>query len=548
MHNFHLKKKLFIILSLVCGTLSPCYHSLIAEEIEGTSQLIEEENSYHGQANIPGSYRYRSPLIENCAITRHQLAHENGDLFYTAIAGKMPITNGEGGSEIAQIGFTTYTSMVDTGDKNESSKQPKPLIFFFNGGPGSSSALLHLGLAGPWRLPSLDESLDSGDNVTKVIPNPLTLLDIAGLVFVDPIYTGFSRPSKGENDPAALLGVHDDAHFLTEFISQFQEHFNAWRSPVYLVGESFGAMRVAEIAARRQSRGLDTAGMILISGYLDPTLSKNPLCFPYSLPTMTAIAWKHKKLNKQLQQLTLEEVVEKARIFSSGALIQAILQGNRLPAKARAIVVNNIAEFTGLDLRYVQRVKWEDLPERFPLQLLIEQEKRLGIYDGQLTTWLDSLADPVVVAVPYYDYEPSLKAIMHRYTTGIRYYQRAYLNVQVPELYVLGAGEIMRDYYEQWNRRGEHSECSVAKLSNLLLHTPNMKLFIANGHYDLVTPFFSNEYVASQLLREISNQVVLKNYEGGHMMYMYKETHKQLSYDMRKFLMGELKNKDSKTS
>jgi carboxypeptidase C (cathepsin A) len=455
-------------------------------------------------------------------ITHHELHVGGRTLRYTATVGRLPIKSDKGELE-ASIFYMAYTldGVTDVARR--------PLIFSFNGGPGSSSVWLHLGAIGPRRVRMLD---DGGLPAPPyaLVDNEQTWLDKADLVFIDPVGTGYSRASKPELG-AKFWNLDGDIQSVSDFIRLYLTRAHRWASPLFLVGESYGTTRASGLAGNLIDRGVAFNGIILVSSILNFQTAEftkgNDLPYVLYLPTYTATAWYHKKLAPDLQA-DLQSAVTQAEAFALGAYATALVQGDQLPAADRAAIASQVSRFTGLSPEYVRLSDLRIEIQRFCKELLRSDRRTVGRLDSRFT----GIDGDGAAGEPEYD--PSMAAIRPPYTAAFQHYVATELGYTSDEqYYILGGG------FTQWawNRDNSFVDTTEA-LRRAFTHNPHMRLFIASGYYDLATPYFATAYTISHLgldpvLRE---RVAGERYQAGHMMYIDVRELARLRSDVGAFL------------
>lgn len=445
---------------------------------------------------------------------------------YTASAGRMVLKNEEGKAR-ASIFYIAYTRK-DAGDLSR-----RPLTISFNGGPGSSSVWLHLGLLGPRRVLAGD--------VGALLPPPyrladneFSLLDVTDLVFIDPVSTGYSRPAPGE-DAKQFHGVEQDVESVGEFIRLYVTRNKRWTSPKFLIGESYGTTRASALAGHLQDRhGLYLNGLMLVSAVLNfQTLEfelGNDLPYLLYLPAYTATAWYHRRLDAGLQA-NLQETLAQAEAFTYGPYLNALFRGDALPAEERAAVVQELARLTGLSPEYVERTNLRIEHMRFCKELLRGERRTVGRLDSRFTG-----ADRDAAGETW-SYDPSSAATLGPYAGTLNAYVREELNFTSDLPY-----EILARLYDSWDY-GKHQNKYVdvsETLRSAMTQNPFLKVIIANGYFDLATPYSATEYTVNHLALEshLRPNIQMTYYEAGHMMYVHEPSLAQLAADLRGFLQG----------
>lgn len=463
-------------------------------------------------------------------VTEHQGTFGGQSINYTATAKETQLKDSKG-NPMASIWSVAYTV------KQSSNPGQRPVTFIFNGGPGSASVWLHMGLFGP-KLVQVPSNADQDDGAAPFImqDNPVGLLDKTDLVFIDPVGTGYSQVvGKGKEED--YWGLKEDANSIAQFIRQWITEKQRWQSPKYLAGESFGTMRAVAVAEVLEEGGQNMAlnGLILISQALDyagsTSVNDNITSYLTYLPSMAATAWYHKKAG---QGKSLEAFVEESRQFTYNEYAPALYKGYLLTAAEREQIAEKLAYFMGLDKAYILRSNLRILVPRFQKQLLADQGLSIGRLDGRYRAEeSDETADRPTLG------DPASYQIGAAYTAALNHYLAAYLKVKMNRPYLTSNSQIGRKWRWRTVPDGSYWEPSAVNVSRSLGNTMRrnsaMKVLVANGYYDLITPFFDAEYTFARN-GIVQNRVELKYYEGGHMMYNRKEDLLKLAADIRAFL------------
>jgi carboxypeptidase C (cathepsin A) len=454
-------------------------------------------------------------------VTKHKL----GKLSYTATAGMLPLKD-EFGETDAGIFFVAYTrdGVENPGDR--------PLMFSFNGGPGSSSVWLHLGTVGPKRVQMKPDG-DMPEPPYKLIDNQQSWLEHTDLVFIDPVGTGYSRPAK-KDGAKKYWGLEGDIDSFGEFIRLFLTRYKRWSSPLYLVGESYGTTRASGLAGSLINKGIAFNGIVLVSSILNFQTTRfgkgTDLPYILFLPTYAATAWFHKKLPGGR---SLEEVLKEAEAFAAGPYTLALSQGDRLSAQDREQVVSQLANLTGLSETYIDATDLRINIHRFCKELLRSEKRTVGRLDSRFKG-IDENA-----ATENPDYDPSMNTIMAPYTAMINDYLRRTLayETDVP-YYVFNPGELWKEW--TYGDAGQGYPDTSEALRSALTKNPFMKVFVASGYYDLATPYFATDYTLAHLGLDstLRDNIATGEYEAGHMMYVDEVCLAQLKADVAKFLAG----------
>ena len=457
------------------------------------------------------------------SVTAHTIVVGGQAVAYTATAGMLPLQL-EDGTKKADVFFVAYTrdGVQDPGTR--------PLTFSFNGGPGSSSVWLHLGAFGPRRVP-MPEAPEPPPPPYALVDNDASLIDVTDLVFIDPVTTGYSRVVAGEEDDQ-YHGVDEDIEAVAEFIRLYTTRFERWRSPKFLAGESYGTLRAAGLAGHLQDRhGMYLNGLVLVSSILDYLTARfdqgNDLPYPLFVPTYTATAWYHGRLAPDLQA-DLQATLAQARAFALEEYMPALAWGARLEPEARAAVVARLARFTGLSAAYLEQVDMRPTIGQFVKELRRDERLTLGRLDARYVG-RDRLASG-----DGHDYDSSYAAILGPYTAALNDYLRGELGFETDVPY-----EILTGRVHPWDfGRGNSYASTSEALRAAMTENPHLRVFVANGYYDLATPFFATEYTFAHLGLEppLHEHVTMTYYEAGHMMYVHEPSLHALKADVAAFL------------
>lgn len=461
---------------------------------------------------------------EKSVVTKHSLKIDGKEVKYTATAGTI-LLKLEDGTPKASIFYVSYTK-DDVPDASQ-----RPITFSFNGGPGSSSVWLHLGLLGPRRV----QMGDAGSLLPppyKLMDNDTSLLDVSDLVFIDPVSTGYSRAVPGEA-PKQFHGVEEDVESVAEFIRLYATRNKRWSSPKFLAGESYGTTRAAGLSGYLQQRfGMYLNGIVLISAILNFETAEfdagNDLPYILYLPTYTAIAWYHKKLPSDLQG-DLQKALDESRRFAMGEYTDALAAGDALPPARRTEIAQKVARLTGLSQDYIDRTNLRIEIMRFTKELLRSQRRTVGRIDARF------LGIDHDAAGERPEFDPSIAAITGPYSGMLNDYVRSDLKFDSDLPY-----EILTGRVQPWNYAPyENRYVNVAEtLRRAMTQNPFLYVFVAKGYYDLATPFFAADYTFDHLGLDPTLRGHLSGayYEAGHMMYVHTPSRVKLKSDMAQFL------------
>jgi carboxypeptidase C (cathepsin A) len=449
-----------------------------------------------------------TPPVETASRTKHEITLNGKKVPYTATAGTL-ILKKEDSKPWASMFYVAYTR----DDMSDAAK--RPITFSFNGGPGSSSVWLHLGALGPKRVEMGGPEGEQPKPPYRLIDNPDTALEFTDIVFIDPVSTGFSREAPGTN-ASEFHGYEGDLKSVAEFIRLYLAQSNRFASPKFLAGESYGTTRAAALSEYLiRMHGIYLNGITLISSVLNfETISfssGHDLPYALFLPTYTATAWYHKKLAGDLQS-SLEKAVGESRRFAGGEYTAALMKGDKLTTAERAEVTKQLARLTGLSPAFLTETNLRVNPARFEKELLRADRQTLGRYDSRLE---GADAD---AAGERPEYDPSYAAVQGAFTATFNDYVRSQLDYKSDLTY-----EILTDKVNPWSyKEFENRYVNVAdRLRQAMTQNHDMRVVIANGYYDLATPFYATEYTVSHLGLEpaLTSHVSLTYCEAGHMLY-----------------------------
>jgi carboxypeptidase C (cathepsin A) len=472
------------------------------------------------------------PPADRLVVTRHRARLGGRDIDYTVTCGTIVLkeeSEKEGKAEAdkarASVFFVAYTL-------DGAAPESRPLTFSFNGGPGSSSVWLHLGLLGPKRV-ELDDEGRAPPPPGRLVDNEYSLLDRSDLVFIDPVGTGYSRMVAGEK----VAEFHDykrDLESVGEFIRLYTSRYGRWSSPKYLIGESYGTTRAAGLSGHLLERhGMYLNGVMLVSCALDFTVlrfdTNNDLPPVLYLPTYAATAWFHGKLAPDLQARPLRALLDEVEAFAAGRYAQALFRGSRLPADERAAIAREVARYTGLAADYVERSNLRVEIFRFCKELLRAEGRTVGRLDSRFT------AADRDGAGERFEFDPGFAVIFGAYAAAMNDYVRRELKYEEDAPY-----EVLKGLYLNWgwkdfaNRYANVGET----LRKALAMNPHMRVLVANGYYDFATPHYASDYTFDHLGMDDSVRAAFRvsYYEAGHMMYVHRPSLERLAKDLREFV------------
>ncbi len=415
----------------------------------------------------------------------------------------------------------------------------RPLSFVFNGGPGSSSVWLHLGGLAPRRADLTDEG-ESLPPPYRLVDNESTWLDQSDLVFIDPVSTGFSRPTTKE-EAGQFHGLKEDIASVGEFIRLYTTRQGRWLSPKLLVGESYGTTRAAGLSEYLQTRyGLYLNGIVLVSSVLNfGSLSfapQNDLPYVGFLPGYAVTAWYHKKLSPDLQSRTVHQVAAEARAFAGNEYSLALRHGDGLSAEEQTRVAEGLSRLTSLPTAYWLQHHLKVSDSLFFGQLLRDDGRMLGRLDSRFSGFR---YEPGTDATEEYD--PSDEAVAGPFTAAFNDYVRKDLSFSSDLPYETLANVQPWHFGEGGGGYPDTGE----DLRKAMTRNPYLKVWVTCSYYDLATPFYAAELVVAglNLNPAIRSNLRITDYEAGHMLYIHKPSREKFKADFVSFLNDAVNQK-----
>ncbi|CAI4168684.1 Carboxypeptidase C (Cathepsin A) [Alteromonas macleodii] len=496
------------------ATLAWLTAALIAFLSLTTSASAQEESA---------SAHARSIKIDSSVVTEHETKILGKRVKYSATTGTQPVWNSK--DEAVATLFYTYYQRTDVKENTE-----RPLIISFNGGPGSASVWMHVAYTGP-RILNID---DEGYPVQPygVQTNPYSILDVADIVFVNPVNTGHSRvlpkadgsmPSQDEQQKM-FFGVNADISYLADWVNTFVTRNNRWRSPKYLIGESYGTTRVSGLALELQNRQwMYLNGVVLVSP-TDIGIERNgPVKAANRLPYFAAAAWYHNKLEPALQNKDLTELLPEVEDFTINTLIPALAKGGFIGESEKHDVLKQMARYSGLSEASIAQNNLDVSTAFFWKDLLREEGKTLGRLDSRY------LGIDAKQSGDRPDYWAELTSWLHSFTPAINYYLREELNYKTDIKYNMFGN--VHPWDRSNNQTGENLRLAMAQ-------NPYLNVMIQAGYYDGATNYFDAKYTMWQLDQSgnLKDRLSFKGYRSGHMMYLRRDDLKQSNQDLREFI------------
>jgi carboxypeptidase C (cathepsin A) len=434
---------------------------------------------------------------------------------YKVTAGTQPVWDKDG-KVIASLFYTWY-QRTDVGDKGN-----RPLVLSFNGGPGSASAWMHIAYTGPKVL-----NIDAEGYPVQpygVKDNPHSILDVADILYVDPVNTGFSRVLDPKADRNVFFGVNADIKYLADWLQTFVSREGRWTSPKYLIGESYGTARVSGLALELQNaHWMYLNGVILVSPTGLGLKREGVVGDSLSLPYYTAAAWYQKALPADLQQKDLKDVLPEAEAFAINELMPAMANGGFLDPQRRAEIAAKVARYSGLSEKAVLQHNLNVPVSFFWKELLRDKGYTVGRLDSRYLG-IDKMA-----AGERPDYNAELTSWLHSFTPAINYYLRDVLGYKTDMEYNM-FGPV-----HPWDNKGDSTG---ENLRQAMAENPYMKLMVQSGYFDGATTYFDAKYTMWQLdpSGRMKDRMRFEGYRSGHMMYLRAEDLQRATDDVRDFI------------
>lgn len=465
-------------------------------------------------------------------ITNHSVTIKGKQINYKAETGFQPVWNDEG-QIIASLYYTYYTRTNDTKEKN------RPIVYSFNGGPGSASLWMHIAYTGP-KVLNID---DEGHPVQPygVKENPNSILDVADIVFINPVNTGYSRKvadNEGKMpDDKLFFGVNADIKYLASWMNTFTTRHNKWQSPKYIIGESYGGTRVMGLSLELQNnQWMYLNGVIMVSPADYKVLRVGgPLASSLNLPYYTAAAWYHKMLNPTLQSKDLLEILPEVEHFAINDLMPALAKGSSISDLEKQAIAKQMSYYSGLSEKVITQQNL-DVPNRFFWKELLRDKT------GQTIGRLDSryIGIDRVETGTSPDYSAELTSWLHSFTPAINYYIQNELGFKT---------DIKYNVFGDTGRWDDSNDDTRENLRQAMAQNPYLKVLTQSGYYDGATTYFSAKYSQWQIdpSGKMKDRFSFKGYRSGHMMYLRNEDLIKANDDLRKFIENSLtKGKSAK--
>src|SRR5579864_4912680 len=471
------------------------------------------------QPQSEGQKRTPPPPEEKTSVTHHSAKIGGQVINYTATAATYVIRADDGSPKATMF----YVAYIKDGVQDASRR---PLSFVYNGGPGSASLFTHMGM-GPKRV-TLTADGHGMAAPYSVVDNEDSFLDATDLIFIDAISTGYSRPAPGEN-PTQFHGIVQDANWFADFIYQYINRNERWLSPKFLIGESYGTTRSAELSGVLQERHqIYLNGIVLLSTVAFSNWGADDRS-EFFLPTYTTTAWYHHMLQPDLQSLTVEQVAQKAREFAHGEYAAALEKGDAMTPEEHKKIVEDVAHFTALSPKYVDEANLRVSPFRWFRELQRDKRLTTGRLDSRFTGM------EVDAAGERPDYDPSEASYEGAYVATFHDYVRRDLKWESDMYYTVSAN------VRPWDQTGNTEVAEVLRAA--MTQQTYLKVLVVAGYYDVATPFNGIEQTVSHMHLEpsVRKNISFAYYDAGHMMYIDEKEHHKLHKDVDEFINSSYK-------
>lgn len=470
------------------------------------------------------SAQARKPVADSTVISTHQITVKGQVISYQATTGTQPVWD-EKGEPIAAVHFTYY----ERSGLKESERAARPLVISFNGGPGSASVWMHLAYTGPYVIDIDEEGYPL--QPYGVSENPYSILDVADIVYVNPVNTGYSRMMNEEVKRELFFGVNADIKYLAEWLNTFVTRHNRWRSPKYLIGESYGTTRVSGLALELQNaQWMYLNGVILVSPTELGIKRDGPVDAANRVPYFSAAAWYHKQLPADLQNRSLEDVLEESEQFTIQELLPAMAMGGFLSEDKKMEMAKKMAYYSGIPEKTILMHNLDVSTSAFWKYLLLDEGYTVGRLDSRYLgiDRMDAGTSP--------DYNAELTSWLHSFTPAINYYFSQVLNYKTDLKYNM-FGPV-----HPWNRENDRTGYN---LRQAMAANPYLKVMIQSGYFDGATSYFDAKYTMWHLdpSGKFKDRLRFEGYHSGHMMYLRREDLASSNEHIREFIRESLPGK-----
>lgn len=477
-------------------------------------------------ATVSGISQSRKLPIDTVITTQHSVTINGAAINYTAQTGTQPVWD-EKGEPTAALHYTYYTR------NNVKDRASRPLLISFNGGPGSASVWMHLAYTGPRVLKIDDEGYPVQPYGIK--DNPFSVLDVTDIVYVNPANTGYSRtiPETGkEVDRSKFFGINADIKYLAEWLNTFVTRNNRWRSPKYIIGESYGGTRVMGLSlALQDQQWMYLNGVIMVSPADYKVIREDgPVSQAINLPYYTAAAWHHKALPPELQQKDLLDVLPESEQYTINTLIPALAKGGFISEAEKNDVAKKVAYYSGISEKQVLDQNLV-VPTSYFWKNLLKDKGAFTV--GRLDSRYLGIDRQKAGTRP--DYNAEITSWLHSFTPAINYYLQEELNFKTDIKYNM-FGSV-----RPWNNENDTTR---EDLRQAMAQNPYLNVMVQSGYYDGATTYFNAKYTMWQVdpSGRMKDRFSFKGYRSGHMMYLRREDLKNANDDIRDFISKSLSN------
>ena len=477
--------------------------------------FADDEPSNKERSTEDSTKKEEKPIPEaKVWTTRHQIRFAGKPLEYEATAGTLLMKNDKD-EPIALYGFTAYV-------RQGQDARTRPIVFAYNGGPGSASAWLHMGILGPRRT-ALEDEANNTRGPFRIVDNEFTMLDRADIVLIDPVGTGFSRPI-GKAEGKDFWGVDNDIRSVSDFIVRYLGEYNRWASPKFVLGESYGGIRTGGVTYDLLTRhNVALNGIMLVSPFLDFATGSAGLSVDEGtvnfFSTYAATAWYHKALTPQPP--ALEPFLREVEQWSESVYAPILFKGSRATAEERQTVLAGLERFTGISAAFWDKANLRMDENRFLQELLRAQGKTVGRVDSRFASGMPNRIAETTAFDPY------ISAIAPAIVATFNDYARRELKMVSDQPYVLSAG-LWKDWdfgHVQPDSNGMKLPFAsvLSDLSYAMTMNPKMKVLVQQGYFDLACPYGTVTHAIEHLNipAELRSNIQIEYYEAGHMMYVH---------------------------
>jgi len=462
--------------------------------------------------------------IDTTVVTNHTTTINNVKISYTATIGMQPVWD-ENGKPIATLQFTYYKK------SGENDLAKRTLLISYNGGPGSASVWMHIAYTGPMVLNIDPEGYPM--QPYGVHENPHSVFDVADIVYINPVNTGYSRmiPANGEGlDRTKFFGINADIKYLAEWLNTFINRYDRWLSPKFIIGESYGGTRVSGLALELQDQQwMYLNGVILVSPADYRAFNSDPaISSALDLPYFAAAAWHHHALPEVLQQKDLLEILPEVEAYTIDKLMPAIAKGGFISEEEKQAVAEKMSYYSGLSKKSILQHNL-DVPTSFFWKELLRD--KTGNTIGRLDSRYLGIDKTEAGSSP--DYNAEIQSWLHTFTPAINYYLREQLNFKTDIKYNM-FGPV-----RPWNDENNNTRDN---LRQAMAENPYLNIMFQTGYYDGACTYFNTKYTMWQIdpSGKLKDRMSFKGYRSGHMMYLRKEDLKTANDDLRNFILKSL--------